>query len=156
MKRHFIKFFYITLVLVITAGTSLFSQNSNKVTPDPRLYQCFEKTYIDNLLVNNPEMIAYYNYYLDHSYYVASLKAEKEVTGKDIHNVEKKSKDGNITNVKFSETKYNAKTFNVLKYNFETGYLLAPNYIWKEAGIVIVFYPEKSIKEEFIKFNKNK
>ncbi len=147
MKRHFIKSFYITLVLIFTLSTSIFSQNSNKVTPDPRLYQC---------LVSNPEMIAYYNYYLDHSYYVASLKAEKEVTGKDIHSVEKKSKDGNITNVKFSETKYNAKTFNVLKYNFETGYLLAPNYLWKEAGIVIVFYPEKSIKEEFIKFNKNK
>ena len=156
MKRHLTKTFSIILVLLFTLSTTLFSQNTSKVSADPRLYQCFETSYIDNLLVTNPEQIAYLNYYLDHSYYVASLKAQKEVLGTDIHTLVEKTKDGKLTTINFNETKYNSKTFNVLKYNFATGYLLAPNYLWKEAGIVIVFYPEKSIKEEFVKFNKSK
>ncbi len=155
MKRHFIKNSWIILLLILSFSTSLFSQNTKKIVPDARLYQCFENSYIDDLLVNNPEQIAYYNYYLDHSYYVASLNAPKQVIGTDIHTVVQKSKVGKPTNIKFNLTTYNVKTFNVLKYNFETGFLLTPNYIWKEAGIVVVFYPEKSIKEEFKKYMQN-
>ena len=154
MKRNLIKNTSIILVLCLTLVTSLFSQNTNKVIPDSRLYQCFEKSYVDNLLMNNPEKIAYYNFYLDHSYYTASLKATKEVLGKDIHALLKKSKAGKLTDIKFNEVAYDKKTFNVLQYNFETGEMSTPNYIWNEAGIVIVFYPEKTIREEYKKFIK--
>jgi hypothetical protein len=42
-----------------------FSQNeinSNQIKPDTRLYECFDKTYIQQLQKDNPELILYYNF----------------------------------------------------------------------------------------------
>ncbi len=142
---------FISTYLFITAlffSSSAFSQNNN-VAPDARLYQCYEKAYLDNLVKTNPEQVQYLNYYLDNAYYVASLKAEKPVTGIDINTLFEKSKKGIVTKISFKEKVYNKTNFNVLKYNFQTGHLATPTYIWKEAGIAIVFRPEKHVKEDF-------
>jgi len=144
--------FFIALLIHCNA----FSQSNTKIVADDRLYQCFEKSYLDNLLKTNPEQIQFLNYYLDNIYYVASLKAEKPVTGIDIHSVFEKSKNGSVTKTSFNEKVYTKASFNVLKYNFQTGYLDSPTYIWKEAGIAIVFHPEKYIKEDFMMLQKVK
>ena len=144
------KCLFITILLF---NTSLFSQ-SNPVVADARLYQCYEKAYLDNLIKTDPEQVQFLNYYLDNAYYVASLKAEKPVTGIDIHLLFEKSKNGVISKVPFKEKVYNKASFNVLKYNFQTGFLDTPTYIWNEAGIAIVFRPEKHIKEDFKQKNK--
>ena len=130
----------------------VFSQTKT-VIPDARLYQCYEKTYLDNLVKTNPEEIQYLNYYLDNAYYTTSLKAEKPVTGIDINTLFEKSKKGSVTSIPFKEKVYNKASFNVLKYNFHTGFLDTPTYIWKEAGIAIVFHPEKHIKDDFKQIN---
>ena len=140
--------FIITLFL----SSAVFAQQKN-TTPDARLYQCYEKAYLDNLIATNPEQIQFLNYYLDNAYYVTSLKAEKPVTGIDIHILFEKSKKGVVTKTPFKEKIYNKASFNVLKYNFQTGFLDTPTYIWKEAGIAIVFCPEKHIKEDFKNYN---
>ncbi len=142
-------------IMVLFVSNIAFAQNTN-VIPDARLYQCYEKAYLDNLVKTNPEQIQYLNYYLDNAYYVASLKAEKPVTGIDINTLFEKSKKGVVTKISFKEKVYNKTTFNVLKYNFQTGYLDTPTYIWKEAGIAIVFRPEKYIKEDFQMLQKSK
>ncbi len=146
------KCLFITFLL---ASFAAFTQ-TNMVKPDIRLYQCFEKTYLDNLQKTNPEKILFMNYYLDNAYYVASLVAEKPVTGIDINTLFEKSKNGSLTSISFNEKVYNKISFNVFKYNFQTGYLDAPTYIWKEAGIAIVFRPEKYIKEDFNMLQKVK
>ena len=158
MKRYLIKNTCIILVLSLTLVTSLFSQNKNKVTPDPRLYQCFEKSYIDNFLINNPDMIDYFNFYLDHSYYTVKLDriGEKPITGIDIHKVNIKSPDGKITTKTFNETSFNTKTFNALKYAFNNDNMNFPTYIWKEMGIAIVVRPEQYIKDDFKMSKRNK
>ncbi|MFZ4413796.1 MAG: hypothetical protein ACOYOV_11985 [Bacteroidales bacterium] len=146
------KCLFITFLVVnITA----YAQNKN-VKPDIRLYQCYEKTYLDNLAKTNPEQLQFLNYYLDNAYYVASLKSEKPVTGIDINTLFEKSKNGSLTSIAFNEKVYIKNSFNVLKYNFQTGYLDTPTYIWKEAGIAIVFRPEKHIKEDFNMLQKVK
>ena len=124
------------------------------VKADIRLYQCFEKTYLDNLMKTDPDQVLFLNYYLDNAYYTASLKSEKPVTGIDINTLFEKSKKGGLTSIAFNEKTYNKSSFNVLKYNFQTGFLDTPTYIWKEAGIAIVFRPEKHIKEDFKQLNK--
>ena len=158
MKRNLIKNTSIILVLCLTLVTSLFSQNTNKVIPDSRLYQCFEKSYVDNLLKNNPEKIAYYNFYLDHSYYTVKLDriGEKPITGIDIHKVNIKSPDGKVTTRTFNETSFNTKTFNMLKYAFNNENMNFPTYIWKEMGIAIVIRPEQYIKDDFKMDQRNK
>jgi hypothetical protein len=129
-------------------GSAAISQNKT-VIPDSRLYQCFEKSYLDNLMKTDPQQILYLNYYLDNSYYVASLKAEKPVTGIDIHSLYLKNKKAELTSTAFNLSAYNKASFNVLKYNFKTGDYETPCYIWKEAGIAIIFRPEKHIREDF-------
>ncbi|MCX6230347.1 MAG: hypothetical protein NTZ33_02275 [Bacteroidetes bacterium] len=155
MKKITILFCNLFIIISIITGSSANAQTKN-VIPDSRLFQCFEKSYIDNLVKTNPEQILYLNYYLDNSYYVASLKAEKQVLGIDIHTVFEKTKIGGVTTIPFSLKSYNKSTFNVLKYNFQTGYLEMPNYIWNEAGIVVVFRPEKDIREDFNMLQKAK
>ena len=156
MKKSIVFFGKCLFIIILFVGSSAFCQNKN-VTPDARLYQCYEKTYLDNLVKTNPEQIQYLNYYLDNAYYVANLKsAEKPITGIDIHILFEKSKNGTVTKVPFKEKAYNKASFNVLKYNFQTGYLDSPAYIWKEAGIAIIFHPEKYIKEDFNMLQKAK
>ena len=88
-------------------------------------------------------------YYLDNSYYTASLKAEKPITGIDITTLFEKSKTGDVTKIPFKERIYNKASFNVLKYNFNLDENLFTTYLWKEAGIAIVFSPLKYIKSDF-------
>jgi hypothetical protein len=142
-------------IIVLFVNTSVFSQSIN-VVPDARLYQCYEKTYLDNLVKTDPEQIQYLNYYLDNAYYVASLKSEKPITGIDIKFLFEKSKKGVVTTIPFKEKVYNKATFNILKYNFQTGFLDSPTYIWNEAGIAIIFHPEKYVKEDFKMLQKVK
>jgi hypothetical protein len=155
MKKSTIIIVIYLFIAVLFSNFSAFTQNIN-IIADTRLYQCYEKSYLDNLIKTNPEQILYLNYYLDNAYYVASLKEEKPVTGIDITSLYEKSKKGEVTKIPFKEKVYNKTTFNVLKYNFETGFLDSPTYIWKEAGIAIVFHPEKYIKEDFKMLQKAK
>jgi hypothetical protein len=156
MKKTINFFGKCLFIIVLFVGFSAVSQNKN-LTPDARLYQCYEKTYLDNLVKTNPDQILYLNYYLDNAYYVVSLKnAEKPITGIDINILFEKSKKGVVTSLPFKEKVYKKANFNVLKYNFQTGDLDSPTYIWKEAGIAIVFHPEKYIKEDFNMLQKAK
>lgn len=130
------------------------SQTSdNPYTPDPRLYQVMEKSYIDQLFIDKPELVLYYNYYLDHCYYVAKLDNEKPVTGIDIHTVAWNS-DLN-TDKKFTERTFDANTFNVLKYSFSRDLDRFTTYVWKEAGIALVFIPQRHFQAQFEDFTNS-
>jgi hypothetical protein len=116
--------------------------------PDPRLYECLGKTYIDRLSADKSELIPYYNYYLDHSFYVASMKADKPVTGIDIHTV-RSAASKSFPGKPFSEKEFIKGKFNPLKYNFTRALDGFTTYIWKEAGVALVFYPQRQFQEQF-------
>jgi hypothetical protein len=126
----------------------------NYYSPDTRLYECMDKAYVDQLSADRSDLILYYNYYLDHSYYVASIKAEKPVTGTDIHTVtvnsDKKSPDKQL----FNEKQYMQGKFNPLKYNFSPALDGFTTYIWKEAGIALVFYPLRYFQSQYNEYIK--
>jgi hypothetical protein len=119
--------------------------------PDKRLSDCFTPEDLSQMVTEKSELIPYYNYYLDNSYYAVDLKkAEKEVTGIDIHTVLNR----NLGKETFNMTSYSKETFNPLKYNFnlqKDGYV---TYIWKEAGVAIVFYPLSHISNAFKEITK--
>jgi len=116
---------------------------------DERLNQCFSCDYITGLEKNQPELIAYYNYFLDNSYYVVDLKkAEKRVDGIDIHTVTTKQEMWPV-NGYFNEKQYKREKFNIMKYNFEFSLNNFKTYVWKEADVAIVIVPLSHISAGF-------
>lgn len=139
---------------MISLSFSSFSQNKTILNqPDERLFQIFDKSYIEQ----NPKLMLYYNYCLDNSFYVVSLKSEKPITGEDIHSVMTRPEFSGGKEVAFNEKTYDKNTFNVLKYNFHEDYKNVKTYIWKEAGVAFIFYPTKTFQENYKEFvNQNK
>jgi len=134
--------------------TSLYSQNKG-IKPDPRLYDCFTKEYI-NQLIKQPRLLAYYNFYLDNAYVVADTDLGKPVESTDISQV--KTLDNGLGNggKLFSEVlnPFNPKKFNPLKYDFQTHPELTTNYKLGNTGKMLVFYPSKvfaSMYKEYLK-----
>lgn len=122
---------------------------------DQRLSDCFSQEYITQLENSNSELIPYYNYYLDNSYYVVDLKSVgKEVTGANIHTVLVSDNSGGKKY--FSETSFSKEKFNPLKYHFNLSANSFTTYVWKEAGIAIVFYPLSHISADYKNYMKNK
>ncbi len=136
-----------------------FSQNeinSNQIKPDTRLYECFDKTYIQQLQKDNPELILYYNFYLDNSYFIGKEVPEKPVNGKDIHNVTLKRKTSSDKVQYFNEdlSDFNPEKFNVLKYNFDVDYNRYTHYILGNTGKILIFYPKKRFIKKYNDYKK--
>lgn len=123
---------------------------------DPRLKECLSDDFITQLENSKSELLLYYNYFLENSYYAVNLKSvDKPVTGADIHNVKIKSDiSGEVK--KFSEKNYQKEKFNPLKYDFSLSMNSFTTYLWKDAGIAIVFYPLSHISADFKSYIKTK
>jgi hypothetical protein len=121
--------------------TSLYSQDKG-IKPDPRLYDCFTQDYI-NQLIKQPRLLAYYNFFLDHSYEVRGTDQGKPVESIDISEV--KTLDNGLGNggKAFAEdlTKFNPANFNPLKYDFKTDAELTRCYKLGNTGKMLVFLP---------------
>lgn len=139
------------MVFLAFALTSLafnsFSQDKGN-SLDNRLFQLFDKSYIEQ----HKELMQYYSYYLDNSFYIVSLKSEKPITGDDIKKVKTRPEFSGGKEMAFQEKIYNKADFNVLKYNFGTDYNNFKTYIWKESGIALVFYPVKTFQANYKEF----
>jgi len=144
---------FLALLLCIQIYPVLSQVSDQLYTPDSRLYQCMDKSYVDQLSGEKSEVLLYYNFYLDNSYYIASLKAEKPVTGIDIHTVTLNEKSGGPVKF-FNERTYASGTFNPLKYNFTRSLENFTTYVWKEAGVAIIFIPQRQFQERFLEYLK--
>jgi hypothetical protein len=150
-----IKIFKICAValLFLQTATAFSQTKTDPYTPDSRLYDCMKRDYVDKLSADRSELLLYYNYYLSNSYYVVKLKNEKPVTGEDIHTVTLSGESGAKTF--FAEKAYNAKTFNVMKYQFTRKMDGFTTYVWKEAGVALVFYPTRQVQANFNNYLKS-
>jgi hypothetical protein len=136
--------------IALFLSTTISAQDNYQ--PDKRLSDCFSAEELSQMVAGKSDLIPYYNYYLDNSYYAVDLKkAEKEVTGIDIHTVFNRT----LNKETFKMTSYSKETFNPLKYNFNLQKDSYVTYIWKEAGVAIVFYPLSHISNAFKEISKN-
>ncbi len=143
-KQLLLAFAAVLFITAVNAQTTL--------KADKRLYDVFSADYIAQLESSNSALIAYYNYYLDNSYYTVNLKtAEKLVTGEDIHLVTFGEESKQPVQY-FSEKTYAKEKFNALKYNFKLSSENFVTYLWKEAGVAIVFKPLSHISAEYKTF----
>ncbi len=120
-----------------------------QVKPDSRLYQCFSEEYLKNLETSNPKLIAYYNFYLDHSYFISTGKSEKKVDGNSIFSVKYKEQ----ANKYFDEDikVFSTQKFNPLKYDFKIEKNLYSHYLIDDKT-VLIFYPMKRFMKEYKKY----
>ena len=73
MKR---RIFYLFLCSPI-----ILAAQNNPHSIDPRLYDVYDNTYIDDLAKSYPLMIDRWNFYLDEAYFITDSPKEKEIHG---------------------------------------------------------------------------
>ncbi len=71
MKNCLLLFFLSFSILSLAQNTQ------ESVVPDERLFQVYEKEYIDGLVNENPFLIKRWNFYLDNAFYVTDEVIEK-------------------------------------------------------------------------------
>jgi len=134
---------FIAIILSAFIASSAFAQV--KIVPDSRLYQCFSKEYIQEVQLNNPKLLAYYNFYLDNSYFISKTNSTKKMDIPSISNVKYKESDKQFDeNIK----DFSMKTFNPLKYDFKIEKNVYSHYSLGN-GDVIVFYPLKRFMKKY-------
>lgn len=139
--------------LLVLSRQAIAQTTADPYTPDTRLSEVMSKDYLQQLSNERSELILYYNYYLENSFIVLNLNQEKQVSGIDIHTVNY-SRNSGKTGL-FDESSFNANTFNVLKYDFPTNLEKYTTYVWKEAGVALVFYPARQLETNFKNYLKN-
>ena len=80
------KIIFLIIFGFLITGINIKAQE-NKVKPDARLFECFETSYVNKMEQSNPRLVAYYNFYLENSFYVVNLKQPKPVTGENINTI---------------------------------------------------------------------
>jgi hypothetical protein len=144
------------LFIIIGLGASAQSNAKNNIKPDSRLYDCFTKEYVNDL-VKNPRLLLYYNFYLDHSYFVRTSTPDKPVVGTDISTVKLALDEKGESSGSFNEdiANFNEKAFNPLKYNFVTDNENFTVFTLGNTGKAIVFYPQKRFAEMYNEYLKS-
>jgi hypothetical protein len=138
------------LVSLLFIGQLGFSQSSKDMySPDARLYEAFGKDRIEFLKQNNPDLIMYYNFYLDNAFVLVQHPTDK------IQGIVKNCPMLEVNNPSFAMDKPDmtkgTKSINILKYKYQIDPNKATTYRLDNSGIVIVFYPAKTITEKYNK-----
>lgn len=79
-----LKYFVLLSVTLLLSQTAIYAQpsNTNNQPPqiDTRLYAAFDSTYLNQLKIDNPFLISYYNFYLDNGYEIIEISNNKQTT----------------------------------------------------------------------------
>lgn len=110
--------------------------------PDPRITQRFGYEYVDFLLKNNPDLIIYYNYYLDYSYYLTDIPEGKAVSDIPILRY--------INNQSIDLGNFNVLLCDVKRFYDQ------PSYYRIDNKQLLIFYSEKEFMKAFNEYRKQK
>jgi len=75
------KMYQTLLILLLSSG--IFAQTATSpaaVEIDQRLYDVYDTDYLEKLKTVNPFVLQRWNYYLDHSFFIADLDPDKQIT----------------------------------------------------------------------------
>jgi hypothetical protein len=133
--------------IAIGLFTSISAQEVH--TPDKRLYEAFGKENVEFLLINNPAIIDYYNYYLDNAFVLVQHNPEK------ISSIVQKYPQLLLKDPSFSydipDISKGTKSINILKYVYDLKKDESSTYWIDKSGIAIVFHSSKTIMENYNK-----
>jgi len=133
--------YYLSLLTIFFLVSFISSQNPQ---PDKRLLDYFGQEKLDILMKNSPDIIYYYNFYLDNSWIIEELPQEK---------LNSKSILGVISLATNSSGNIDLQNINILKLNIKREYYSKTYYRIANTNKVIIFLSE----EEFMKnYNKHR
>ena len=132
----------ITFTSTLILGFLLFS-SFTKVIPDARLVDYLGEEKLAILQKNDPDIIVYYNYFLDNSYIIQTLPADK-------------LKGGNYKtlNLPLRGGKVDTKKLNVLKLDIQRKYDQRVYYKIANSQEVLIFLSEKEFMKKYNAYRK--
>jgi len=132
----------ITFTSTLILGFLLFS-SFTKVIPDARLVDYLGEEKLAILQKNDPDIIVYYNYFLDNSYIIQTLPADK-------------LKGGNYKtlNLPLRGGKVDTKKLNVLKLDIQRKYDQRVYYKIAGSQEVLIFLSEKEFMKKYNAYRK--
>lgn len=130
MKTH--------LLIVASIITILFSSFTG-IQPDQRIIDYLGQEKVDIIVKNNPDLIRYYNYFLENSYMVSSVPQDK-------------LDDNNFPEIylPLKNGKVDTKSLNVLKLEIQRKYNERSYFKVKNSNEIFVMLSEK---EFMVKYN---
>lgn len=159
-RQHMKNSLLSTSVALLFVGLILFSGRSfcqSETAVDKRLYDIYETSHIENLKANNPNLLKYYTYFLDNSYYILELSVGKEDAYPTIYNVKAAEVKGLPSPGNFNEdlSAIGTKNFNPLKYEFIRDKSRRKGYKIGKQNRAIVFYSEDEFAKRFTSATSN-
>lgn len=135
MKTHLIIIASLVIILL-----SSFSGNQ----PDQRIIDYLGQEKVDIITKNNPDLISYYNYFLDNSYMVASVPQDK-LNDNNFQEIDLPLKNGKV----------DIKTLNVLKLEIQRKYDERIYFKVKNSNEIFVILSEKEFIEKYNEYRRN-
>ncbi len=120
--------------LLLFTGTVSMAQTKSLITPDQRLYDIYEKDFVDNLVEKNLNLLVYYNLFLTESFDVIELPADKQESLKLYTSLEV-AVDAKLTDL------------NVLNYNLELKDDEESFYRWGNSNTILRFKSGRDFNE---------
>ena len=170
MKLRFISIFILVFITANISNAQISQGLSNQVKaglsnqmdetfyrPDPRLYQCYDSSFLDTLMIYRSNLIIYLNYYLDNAYFIADLPPNKSLDIPDVSEVliiPRKEAD-KYRNFDLNVEGYNPANWNILRYNFKRSFDDRTYYKLGNTGKVLVFYSGSELNEMFNEFKRS-
>jgi hypothetical protein len=137
----------IVTCIAIFVSTAISAQDINK--PDKRLYEAFGKENVEFLLQNNPDLIEYYNYYLDNAFVLVQHNVEK--TSSIVQKYPRLILKDPLFSYDIPDISKGTKSINILKYIYNLKQNESSTYWIDKSGIAIVFYSVKTIMGNYNK-----
>jgi len=123
-------------LLIMDFSASAQKKSSELFTPDKRLIDCYDSSYIEMLQKKNPSLIMYYNFFLDSSYYVVDLPLEKQNFVNNLESLEL-GEDEDINCI------------NVLKFGVKLDFEKITFFRLGNTDKMIVFYSGEKLFEKY-------
>ncbi|MFC2100291.1 hypothetical protein ACFLRZ_00530 [Bacteroidota bacterium] len=170
MKARLFSIIFLILVTSIFSTAQISQGLSNQVKagmsnqmdeafyrPDPRLYECYDSTFLDTLKIYRSDLIIYLNFFLDNAYFIADLPPNKSLNIPDVSEVPlipRKDSD-KYRNFDLNVEGYNPANWNMLRYNFKRSFDDRTYYKLGNTGKVLVFYSGSELNEMFNEFKRS-
>lgn len=128
--------------LVLLIGLFLFS-SFTPIQPDQRVIDYLGNEKIEIIKKNNPDLIHYYNFFLDNSYTVSEVPADK-LEGNNFPTLKLPLKNGEV----------DTKKLNVLKLEIQRSYEESKYFKVEGSNQIFIMLSEKQFIEKFNEYRK--
>jgi len=120
-----------------------YSQEKEKVVPDPRIIEAFGQETVDFFMENSPSTITYYNFFLKESYTVADYPVEKDVNLTEHYSLLKKKP--RYENVYSDYLAQGPEQFNILLYDITVDNINGAHFLIPGSRKILKFHSGSEI-----------